>query len=118
MPRNAERDVASWPPSCPPRPAGEFSARPSRSRASPSCSSRHATAPTSAGLSVGKRFETRLATDGWLGGSAALAPSLGYATVIRSLSQGRATYTMEFDHYARVPEHMVDEALGRTKEEF
>jgi len=47
-----------------------------------------------------------------------LANMFGYATVIRSLSQGRATYTMEFDHYARVPEHMVDEALGRTKEEF
>jgi len=47
-----------------------------------------------------------------------LATMFGYATVIRSLSQGRATYTMEFDHYARVPEHMVDEALGRTKEEF
>jgi len=47
-----------------------------------------------------------------------LATMFGYATVIRSLTQGRATYTMEFDHYARVPEHMVDEALGRTKEEF
>ncbi len=47
-----------------------------------------------------------------------LATMFGYATVIRSLTQGRATYTMEFDHYARVPEHMVDEALGRKKEDF
>jgi elongation factor G len=47
-----------------------------------------------------------------------LATMFGYATVIRSLTQGRATHTMEFDHYARVPEHMVDEALGRTKAEF
>jgi len=47
-----------------------------------------------------------------------LATMFGYATVIRSLTQGRATYTMEFDHYARVPEHMVDEALGRKTEEF
>lgn len=46
-----------------------------------------------------------------------LASMFGYATTVRSLSQGRATYTMEFDHYARVPEHMVDEALGRQKEE-
>ncbi|MBI3758020.1 MAG: elongation factor G [Deltaproteobacteria bacterium] len=46
-----------------------------------------------------------------------LATMFGYATAVRSLTQGRATYTMEFDHYARVPEHMVDEALGRTKEE-
>jgi len=45
-----------------------------------------------------------------------LATMFGYATTIRSLTQGRATYTMEFDHYARVPEHMVDEALGRKKE--
>jgi elongation factor G len=47
-----------------------------------------------------------------------LATMFGYATVIRSLTQGRASYTMEFDHYARVPESMVDEALGRKTEEF
>jgi len=46
-----------------------------------------------------------------------LATMFGYATVIRSLTQGRANYTMEFDHYARVPESMVDEALGRKTEE-
>jgi elongation factor G len=46
-----------------------------------------------------------------------LATMFGYATAVRSLTQGRATYTMEFDHYDRVPEHMVDEALGRKKEE-
>jgi elongation factor G len=46
-----------------------------------------------------------------------LATMFGYATAVRSLTQGRATYTMEFDHYARVPEHMVDEALGRQKDE-
>jgi elongation factor G len=45
-----------------------------------------------------------------------LAMMFGYATAIRSLTQGRATYTMEFDHYAKVPDHMVDEALGRKKE--
>jgi elongation factor G len=45
-----------------------------------------------------------------------LATMFGYATTTRSLTQGRATYTMEFDHYARVPDHMVDEALGRKKE--
>jgi elongation factor G len=45
-----------------------------------------------------------------------LATMFGYATALRSLTQGRATYTMEFDHYARVPDSMVDEALGRKKE--
>ncbi len=46
-----------------------------------------------------------------------LATMFGYATAVRSLTQGRATYTMEFDHYARVPEHMIDEALGRKQDE-
>ncbi len=45
-----------------------------------------------------------------------LATMFGYATTIRSLTQGRATYTMEFDHYDKVPESVVDEALGRKKE--
>jgi elongation factor G len=34
---------------------------------------------------------------------APLAEMFGYATAVRSLSQGRATYTMEFSHYAEVP---------------
>ena len=45
-----------------------------------------------------------------------LATMFGYATTIRSLTQGRATYTMEFDHYDKVPANVIDEALGRTKE--
>ena len=45
-----------------------------------------------------------------------LATMFGYATAVRSLTQGRATHTMEFDHYAPVQEHMVDEALGRAGE--
>ena len=45
-----------------------------------------------------------------------LATMFGYATAIRSLTQGRATYTMEFDHYDKVPASVIDEALGRTKE--
>ena len=45
-----------------------------------------------------------------------LATMFGYATAIRSLTQGRATYTMEFDHYDKVPASVLDEALGRNKE--
>ena len=45
-----------------------------------------------------------------------LANMFGYATVVRSISQGRATHSMEFDHYAPVPEHMIDETLGKKKE--
>jgi elongation factor G len=44
-----------------------------------------------------------------------LSTMFGYATVIRSLTQGRATYTMEFDHYSPMPAHMVDEALGKKE---
>ncbi len=35
----------------------------------------------------------------------------GYATDIRSLSQGRATFAMEFTHYATVPERLAQEIL-------
>ncbi|MEB0164894.1 elongation factor G, partial [Glaciimonas sp. CA11.2] len=37
-----------------------------------------------------------------------LAEMFGYSTTLRSLSQGRATYTMEFKHYAAVPKHILD----------
>ena len=37
-----------------------------------------------------------------------LAEMFGYATVLRSMSQGRATYTMEFHHYAEVPANVAD----------
>ena len=38
-----------------------------------------------------------------------LAEMFGYSTTLRSLSQGRATYTMHFDHYARVPQAIAEE---------
>ncbi len=41
-----------------------------------------------------------------------LAESFGYATDLRSLSQGRATYSMEFDHYEEVPAEMADRISG------
>ena len=37
-----------------------------------------------------------------------LSEMFGYATVLRSMSQGRATYTMEFDHYAEVPANVAE----------
>ncbi len=37
-----------------------------------------------------------------------LAESFGYANAIRSLSQGRASYTMEFDNYVEVPRELVE----------
>ena len=38
-----------------------------------------------------------------------LAEMFGYSTTLRSLTQGRATYTMEFQHYAGVPKHILDQ---------
>ena len=38
-----------------------------------------------------------------------LAETFGYATTVRSLTQGRATYSMEFDHYEQVPASVAKE---------
>ncbi len=40
-----------------------------------------------------------------------LAEMFGYATDLRSITQGRASYTMEFDHYQRVPDNIVQEIV-------
>ena len=37
-----------------------------------------------------------------------LAEMFGYATDLRSMSQGRATYTMEFGQYSRVPANVAE----------
>jgi elongation factor G len=42
-----------------------------------------------------------------------LSTMFGYATELRSASQGRATYTMEFSHYAPVPTTLSDEIVTR-----
>jgi len=45
-----------------------------------------------------------------------LANMFGYATQLRSMSQGRANHVMEFSHYSRVPENvMTDIVEGKTK---
>ena len=44
-----------------------------------------------------------------------LAETFGYATGLRSLTQGRATYTMEFDHYQEVPSSVAEALLGRAR---
>ena len=37
-----------------------------------------------------------------------LAEMFGYSTTLRSLSQGRATYTMEFKHYTEAPKNVAE----------
>ncbi|MFA4937375.1 MAG: elongation factor G [Patescibacteria group bacterium] len=41
-----------------------------------------------------------------------LAEMFGYATSLRSMTQGRGSYTMEFDHYAEVPRNVAEEIIG------
>ncbi|MDD5552232.1 MAG: hypothetical protein PHI88_03700, partial [Candidatus Pacebacteria bacterium] len=44
------------------------------------------------------------------------AEMFGYATSLRSLTQGRGNFTMEFDHYAEVPKNIREEiAEGKRK---
>lgn len=44
-----------------------------------------------------------------------LANMFGYATDLRSATQGRATYTMVFDHYEQVPKAIADEVIAKVK---
>jgi elongation factor G len=44
-----------------------------------------------------------------------LAETFGYTTELRSMSQGRATHTMEFDHYEPVPASVAEKLGARVK---
>jgi elongation factor G len=43
-----------------------------------------------------------------------LGEMFGYSTTLRSLTQGRATYTMEFKHYAEAPKNIADGIIDRN----
>jgi len=47
--------------------------------------------------------------------TAPLAEMFGYATELRSISQGRAIYTMQFSHYDPVPKNIADEIIEKSK---
>ena len=45
-----------------------------------------------------------------------MAEMFGYATTLRSTTQGRAAFTMEFDHYEEVPANITQQIVeGRKK---
>ena len=43
-----------------------------------------------------------------------LAEMFGYATSLRSSTQGRGTYVMELDHYEEVPKSISDEIIKKN----
>jgi len=47
-----------------------------------------------------------------VGASVPLSEMFGYATTLRSLSQGRAVFTMEFSHYEEVPKSKMEEIMS------
>jgi elongation factor G len=47
--------------------------------------------------------------------SVPLAEMFGYSTTLRSMSQGRAVYTMQFSHYEEVPKSKADDIISKVK---
>ncbi|MBB5016648.1 elongation factor G [Rehaibacterium terrae] len=43
-----------------------------------------------------------------------LGEMFGYATTLRSMTQGRATFTMEFDHYAEAPANIAEQVIKKS----
>jgi elongation factor G len=44
-----------------------------------------------------------------------LAEMFGYSTQLRSMTQGRAVYTMQFDHYEEVPKSIAEQIITKAK---
>ncbi|CAE6501339.1 MAG TPA: elongation factor G [Nitrosomonas nitrosa] len=44
-----------------------------------------------------------------------LAEMFGYSTILRSATQGRATYTMEFKHYSEAPKSVAEAIINKSK---
>jgi elongation factor G len=47
--------------------------------------------------------------------SVPMAEMFGYATVLRTLSQGRAVFSMEFSHYEATPSHVSEQVIARVE---
>ncbi|MDP8205032.1 MAG: elongation factor G [Candidatus Electryonea clarkiae] len=59
---------------------------------------------------IGQKAEAQV-----IAADAALAEMFGYATELRSMTQGRALFTMEFSHYHRVPASVQEQVLKRIR---
>jgi len=44
-----------------------------------------------------------------------LAEMFGYATELRSMTQGRGTFSMEFSHYAEVPKNVAEGIISKAR---
>jgi elongation factor G len=44
-----------------------------------------------------------------------LAEMFGYSTELRSMTQGRAVYSMQFDHYEEVPKAVAEQIVAKVK---
>jgi elongation factor G len=44
-----------------------------------------------------------------------LSEMFGYSTVLRSMTQGRAIYSMEISHYDEVPRSVADQIIEKVK---
>ena len=42
-----------------------------------------------------------------------LSEMFGYATELRSMTQGRASYSMQFDHYEQLPNNLAEEIIAK-----
>jgi elongation factor G len=47
--------------------------------------------------------------------SVPLSEMFGYSTTLRSMSQGRAIYSMQFSHYSEVPKAKAEEIVSKVK---
>ena len=50
-----------------------------------------------------------------IGASVPLSEMFGYSTTLRSMSQGRAVYTMQFSRYEEVPKAKAEEIINKVK---
>jgi len=61
-------------------------------------------------LNLGQRANAKI-----IAGTVPIAMMFGYATDIRSITQGRGNFAMEFDHYEEVPRNLAEEIVARVQ---